>query len=243
MAVKFTCEIPISGIKQGVKGQYPFLIESYIGKRGYTWDKKAKYGIIDNGYFEQVALGIKAKNVLPTWRCGFWRVIPETGGNYKSLIYKWLSNKTIFVPHSATLQDALEECRYLVKMAKKHKFEVMIGVTYDCEWFGKNKWKRMYRRYKFLNAIFNDPDLHGTKVHLLGTNSLLELAVCSSVPNVVSCDTSLPITAAIQGKKVSLFKKYPQFKGFIDYKMTPEQCKLAQENINTCIGVIGSTTR
>ena len=234
-----TSEIPISGIKAGIRGQFWFLIETYMKKPGYIPKDctLSGYSIIDNGYFEMVALGLKAKNVLPARRGQAFRVIPEKG-NATHLVHRFIQDKTIFISHAATEDQAVAEYLMFAAEARKRAYQVMFGITYDCEWFSKNPFIRAFQRYHLIRRLSKLEGARAIPIHLMGCNSLFELWLCKRQFMVRSCDTSLPITAAIAGKKVGWFKKYPQFKKFIDYKMTPEQIELGKKNMAKCIKVL-----
>lgn len=234
----FTSEIPISMMKAGVKGDYNFYINTYFQHPGYDY-KESEYNIIDNGYFECIELGIPMKQWMPRKRGNSWRIIPEMqpdgmGGMHKglSLAYMHVTNRTIFVSHSDTLASSLQEYYSFTKFGEHANYETMCGLSYDEKWMGKNKWVRTFRRWKMCRQMHR----LGMKVHLLGCNSLFELWLCKKY--AYSADSSLPITAALAHKKLGWFKKYRQFKGFIEHQATQEEIELAKRNIEKAIKVL-----
>lgn len=246
----FTSEIPIE-IMDKVKGDFPFLINTYMLKKGYKDYYKGEYGIVDNGAFE-LAFGINdiiANLPMPRHK-NYYCVIPDCFKDplktQMAKIKMFTKDKCMFVPHGKTKDEYLDAlCGFIGFVKSKAKAKkinkVLIGISYHEPFYSKNRFVAAIQRQhivKAVNKLLNKIDPDGIiNMHLLGAQSVFELWLCRKYNRVLSADSSLPVLQGLNGRKTGLFtKKYPQVPGFIDTaNISDKTAKLIQSNINYVI--------
>lgn len=246
----FTSEIPIE-LMNKVKGDFPFLINTYMPKKGYKDYYKGTYGIVDNGAFE-LAFGINdiiANLPMPSHK-KYYCVIPDCFKDSLKIqlakIKMFTKDKCMFVPHGQTRDEYLDAlCGFIgfvkSKQQSKKINNVLVGISYHEPFYSKNRFVAAFQRrhiVKAVNTLLNKVDQDNIiNIHLLGAQSVFELWLCRKFNRVLSADSSLPVLQGLNGRKTRLFtRKYPQRPGFIDTtNISDKTAKLIQDNINYII--------